>query len=82
MAFLSGCNPQVCSPGEGYDASIHPASLLTAFNIAAVCALVLVAGVVVLAVVYRRDERPAWKRVTPLVIFAVGIAATLVALRA
>jgi len=81
MAILSGCPPQVCNTYAD-DVNTHPASLLTAFSIAAVCALMLVAGVVILAVIYRGDERPAWKRVTPLVIFAVGIAATLVALSA
>src|SRR5207302_10175648 len=45
-------------------------------------ALALLAGVVVRAIVCRRDERPVWKRVTPVVIFTVGIAATLVALSA
>lgn len=82
MAILDGCSPQVCSPGEGYDASIHPASLLTTSNIAAACALILLAGVVVLALVYRRDERPAWKRATSWAIFTAGIVAALVALSA
>ncbi|HEX8033821.1 MAG TPA: hypothetical protein VF510_08235 [Ktedonobacterales bacterium] len=81
MAILSGCPPQVCNIYAD-DVNTHPASLLTASNIAAACALVLLAGVVVLAVVYWRDERPAWKRATPLVIFTVGIAAALVALSA
>jgi hypothetical protein len=62
MILLSGCNPCVF-----YDADVHPAPLLAASTIAAGCALVLFVCVVVAIMVFWRDERPAWKRVIPIV---------------
>lgn len=82
MAFTSGCPPRICYPALAYDADVHPATLLTASNIAAGCALVLLVCVVVLVITFWRDERPAWKRVMPIVIAAAGLAAALTALSA
>lgn len=77
MVFLSGCLPY---PASIYDADVHPATLLSASNIAAGCALVLFICVVVLTIVLWRDERPAWKRVMPIVIAAAGLISVVTAL--
>ncbi len=82
MTLLSGCIPRMCEPASVYGADVHPATLLTASNIAAGCALVLLVCVVVLVITFWRDERPAWKRVTPIVIAAAGLASALTALSA
>ncbi len=81
MAFLSGCPLKICFAGY-YGADVHPATLLTASNVAAGCALVLFVCVVVLIIVLWRDKRPTWKRVTPIMIVAVDLAAAFAALSA
>jgi hypothetical protein len=70
----------MCSPASIYDADVHPATLLSASNIAAGCALVLFICVVVLIIVLWRDERPAWKRVMPFVLAAAGLVSVITAL--
>ncbi|HLJ80103.1 MAG TPA: hypothetical protein VKT52_01375, partial [Ktedonobacterales bacterium] len=59
-----------------------PATLLTASTIAAGCALVLFVCVVVVIIVFWRDERPAWKRVIPIMCAAGGLVAAFTALSA
>ena len=82
MTLLSGCPPWECNPESVYGPDVLPATLLTESNIAAGCALVLFVCVIVLVVVFWRDERPAWKRVTPIVIATVGLASAVAALSA
>lgn len=82
MTLLSGCRPRICDPALVHGADAHPATLLSASNIAAGCTLVLFVCVVVLVIVFWRDERPAWKRVTPVVIAAAGLVSALTALSA
>lgn len=82
MTLLSGCPPWECNPESVYGPDVHPATLLTASTVAGGCALVLLACVVVLVITFWRDERPAWKRVTPIVIATVGLASALTALSA
>lgn len=65
-----------------YDANVYPAPLLTASNVATVCALVLFVCVVVVVMVFWRDKRPAWKRVTPILCATVSLAAAVTALSA
>lgn len=77
MPLLSGCNPCVF-----YDADVHPAPLLAASIIAAGCALVLFVCVVVAIIEFWRDERPAWKRVIPIMCAAGGLVAAFTAFSA
>lgn len=83
MTLLAGCpDPEYCSPDSFYGANVHPATLLTESNIAAGCSAVLLVCVVVLVFEFWRDERPAWKRATPIVNAAAALVSALTALNA
>lgn len=65
--------------GVYYDPNVYPAPLLTASNVAAVCAFVLLASVVVDIMAFRRAKRPTWNRVTPMLCATVSLAAAITA---